>query len=149
MEKIQFFLFKSCCKNCYINFSVLKADDEIKVRRRRIFTFKTLTCVKHITRVKIHFTLLINFISLCSASNFFFFYFYFLFQIVEVYNEEKQTEHSFAYLCKDVRWERSEQSVNADQDRCKIPLHWNSLFRDEQIVCLHQAVYMRGNSLLI
>ena len=35
--------FKRCSKNCYINFSALKADDEIKVRR--VFTFKTLTYV--------------------------------------------------------------------------------------------------------
>ena len=36
--------FERCCKNRYINFSVLKADDEIKVRRR-IFKFKTLIYV--------------------------------------------------------------------------------------------------------
>ena len=36
--------FERCCKNCYIDFSVLKADDEIKVRRG-IFTLKTLIYV--------------------------------------------------------------------------------------------------------
>ena len=41
--------FERCCKDCYINFSALKADDEIKVRR--IFTFKTLIYVQHIMRV--------------------------------------------------------------------------------------------------
>ena len=40
-RNIRIVQFERCCKNCYINFSVLKADDEIKVRRR-IFTFKTL-----------------------------------------------------------------------------------------------------------
>ena len=29
------------CKNCYINFSLLKPDDESKIRET-IFTFKTL-----------------------------------------------------------------------------------------------------------
>ena len=38
---IQIIPFKRFCKNCCINFSVLKADDETKVRTR-IFTFKTL-----------------------------------------------------------------------------------------------------------
>ena len=37
-EKFELF---PCYKNCYINFSVLKTDDEIKVKRR-IFTCKTL-----------------------------------------------------------------------------------------------------------
>ena len=43
--------FQRCCKNCYIHFSVLKADDKIKVRRR-IFTFKTLVYVQHTMKVR-------------------------------------------------------------------------------------------------
>ena len=54
-RKIPTVLSGRCCKNCYRNFSVLKADDKIKVRGR-IFTFKTLIYVQHIMRVR--FTLL-------------------------------------------------------------------------------------------
>ena len=42
---------RKCCKNCYINFSVLKADNEIKIRRRT-FTLKTLVYMKHIMWVR-------------------------------------------------------------------------------------------------
>ena len=31
----------------------------------------------------------------------------------------------------------------------KIPLYWNNLFQDKQIICLRQADGMRRNSLLI
>ena len=31
------------------------------------------------------------------------------------------------------------QTVNASQDRYKIPSCWNNLFRDKQIICLRQA----------
>ena len=76
-----------CCKNYYINFSVMKADDEIKVRRR-IFTLKTLIYVEHIMRV-LGFSLILLFSILFSVSNRFL-----LLQIAEVYNEEKQIEYS-------------------------------------------------------
>ena len=45
----------------------------------------------------------------------------------------------WTYLCKDVCCERSKQTVNASQDRYKIPSCWNNLFRDKQIICLRQA----------
>ena len=65
----------------------MKADDEIKVRRR-IFTLKTLIYVEHIMRV-LGFSLILLFSILFSVSNRFL-----LLQIVEVYNEEKQIEYS-------------------------------------------------------
>ena len=76
-----------CCKNCYINFSVLKADDEIKVRRR-IFTLKTLIYGYHIMRV-LRFLLILLVSILFIVSNRFL-----LLQIDEVYNEKKQIEYS-------------------------------------------------------
>ena len=45
----------------------------------------------------------------------------------------------WTYLCKGVCCERSKQTVNASQDRYKIPSCWNNLFRDKQIICLRQA----------
>ena len=76
-----------CYKNCYINFSVLKADDEIKVRRR-IFTLKTLIYGYHIMRV-LRFLLILLVSILFIVSNRFL-----LLQIDEVYNEKKQIEYS-------------------------------------------------------
>ena len=64
----------------------------------------------------------------------------------------KLVEYTFNHwtsICKDVRYKRSKQLINASQDRCEIPLYWNNLFLDKQIVCLRQADYMRRNSLLI
>ena len=34
---------------------------------------------------------------------------------------------------------RKKQTVNASQDRYKIPSCWNNLFWDKQIICLRQA----------
>ena len=62
-----------CCKNRYISLSLLKADDEIKVRRT-IFTLKTLTCVQHIMRV-LGFLLILLVLILFIVSNRFFCYF--------------------------------------------------------------------------
>ena len=56
-----------CCKNCYISFSVLKADDEIKVRRR-IFTLNTLIYVQHIMRI-LRFSLILLVSILFIVSN--------------------------------------------------------------------------------
>ena len=87
-----------CCKNCYINFSVLKADDEIKVRKR-IFTLKTLIYVYHIMRVLRFF---VNFkFRYCLVSVIVFT----LLQIVEVYNEEKQIEYT-VYASDSIQQER-------------------------------------------
>ena len=94
-----------------------------------------------------------------------------LFWIVEVHAEGKQikygllciqqewltlvwklVEYNFnylTYLCKDVRCKRSKQTVNGSQDRYTIPSCWNNLLRDKQIICLHQADYMRRNWVLI
>ena len=48
--------FERCCKNCYINFSVLKADDEINIRKE-IFTLKTFDLCVTYHESYIHFTL--------------------------------------------------------------------------------------------
>ena len=78
-----------CYKNCYINFSVLKADDEIKVRRR-IFTLKTLIYGYHIMRVlRFLLILLVSILFSVNITNRFL-----LLQIVEVYNEEKRIQYS-------------------------------------------------------
>ena len=64
----------------------------------------------------------------------------------------KLVEYNFnylTYLCKDVRCKRSKQTVNGSQDRYTIPSCWNNLLRDKQIICLHQADYMRRNWVLI
>ena len=87
-----------CCRNCYIKFSVLKADDEIKVRKR-IFTLKTLIYVYHIMRVLRFF---VNFkFRYCLVSVIVFT----LLQIVEVYNEEKQIEYT-VYASDSIQQER-------------------------------------------
>ena len=49
------------------------------------------------------------------------------------------TFNNWTYLRKDVRCERSKQTINASQDRYKIPSCWNNLLRDKQIICLRQA----------
>ena len=48
--------FERCSKNCYINFSVLKADDEINIRKE-IFTSKTFDLCVTYHESYIHFTL--------------------------------------------------------------------------------------------
>ena len=65
----------------------MKADDEIKVRRR-IFTLKTLIYGYHIMRV-LRFLLILLVSILFIVGNRFL-----LFQIDEVYNEKKQIEYS-------------------------------------------------------
>ena len=128
---------------------VLKADNEFKVRRR-IFTL-------------IHFTLfsvsvIVLFVTLDCLSLQWRKTDWIQFTPVIVLSKRdcpllwKLVEYTFNHwtsICKDVRCKRSKQLINASQDRCEIPLCWNNLFLDKQIVCLRQADYMRRNSLLI
>ena len=63
------------------------------------------------------------------------------------------TFNNWTYLCKDVRCERSKQTVNSSQDRYKIPSCWNTLFEVNRLYAyvkqIQQADYMRKNLLLI
>ena len=64
----------------------------------------------------------------------------------------KLVEYSFnnlTNLCQDILYKRSKQTVNASHDQYKIPLCWNNLFQEKQILWIHQADYMQRNSLLI
>ena len=62
-----------CYKYCYINFSVLKADDEIKVRR--IFKFKNLIYVIEVRFILLCFLLILLVLILFSVSKRFVCYF--------------------------------------------------------------------------
>ena len=53
------------------------------------------------------------------------------------------------YICKDVRCERSKQTVNATQDQYMILSRENNLFQYKHIISLRQVYYKQRNSLLI
>ena len=69
----------------------------------------------------------------------------------------KLLEYTFnhcTYLCKDVRCERSKQTVNASQDLYNIPSWWNKTYFEMNrlyayVEQIQQADYMRRNSFLI
>ena len=53
------------------------------------------------------------------------------------------------YICKDVRCERSKQTVNATQDQYMILSRENNLLQYKHIISLRQVYYKQRNSLLI